>query len=108
MGHPGNEAIQHLIPVTTGIKVESAAPPQQCESCIITKHPWKPFPPTNSPRATHMLDLVHSDLCGPFPVVMPHGKLHFIIFLDDHTNLLNLQLLATKDQALEAWEIIRK
>jgi hypothetical protein len=35
-------------------------------------------------------------------------KHHFIIFLDDHTHLLNLQLLASKDQALEAWEIIRK
>jgi hypothetical protein len=54
-----------------------------------------------------MLDLVHSDLCGPFPVITPHGKLHFVVFLDDHTNLLNVQLLASKDQALDAWRIIR-
>lgn len=37
---------------------------------------------------------------------LPHGKLHFIIFLDDHTNLLNVQLLASKDQALDAWNVI--
>jgi hypothetical protein len=55
-----------------------------------------------------MLNLIHSDLCGPFPIATPHGKYHFIIFLDDHTNLLNLQLLATKDQALEAWTLVRK
>jgi hypothetical protein len=54
-----------------------------------------------------MLELIHSDLCGPFPVSTPHGKLHFILFLDDHSNLLNLQLLATKDQALDAWRIIK-
>lgn len=54
-----------------------------------------------------MLDLVHSDLCGPFPVRMPHGKSYFIIFLDDYTHLINIQLLATKDQALEAWNIVK-
>jgi hypothetical protein len=67
----------------------------------------KPYPPSNEPQAEHMLDLIHSDLCGPFPTMTPHGKLHFIVFLDDHTNLLNIQLLATKDQSLDAWLVIK-
>ena len=54
-----------------------------------------------------MLDLIHSDLCGPFPICTPHVKLYFIVFLHDHTHLLNVQLLATKDQALDAWQIIK-
>ena len=54
-----------------------------------------------------MLDLIHSNLCGPFPVRMPHGKLYFIVFLDDYTNLINVQLLSSKDQALEAWSIVK-
>jgi hypothetical protein len=37
----------------------------------------------------------------------PHGKYCFVIFLNNNTNLLNLQLLATKDQALEAWQTVR-
>jgi hypothetical protein len=63
--------------------------------------------PTTGPSTTKMLQLIHSDLCGPFPIQTPHGKVHFIIFLDDFSNLLNLQLLATKDQALAAWEIVK-
>lgn len=54
-----------------------------------------------------MLDLIHSDLCGAFPVRTPHAKLYFVMFLDDHTHLLNVQLLATKDQALDTWWIIK-
>lgn len=99
MGHPGGDAIKRIASASTGIKVDSSDPLHRCESCIIAKHPRKPYPPSETPRASHMLELIHSDLCGPFPVSTPHGKLHFILFLDDHSNLLNLQLLATKDQA---------
>jgi hypothetical protein len=66
------------------------------------KHPRKLYPPSTSPKASHVLDLIHSDLCGPFPIMTSHSKRHFVIFLNDHSNLLNLQLLAMKDQALEA------
>ena len=54
-----------------------------------------------------MLDLIHSNVCGPFPVCILHRKLYFIIFLDDHTHLANVQLLALKDQALKAWKIVQ-
>ena len=53
------------------------------------------------------MDLIHSDVCGPFPIRTLHGKLYFIIFLHDHTHLVNVQLLASKDQVLEAWKIVK-
>jgi hypothetical protein len=108
LGHPGGEAVKCLPLFTEGTKVDKSIPLHTCEPCIMAKHPRKPYPPSTTPRAKNVLDLIHSDLCSPFPVATPHGKLHFILFLDDHSNLLNLQLLASKDQALEAWEIIRK
>ena len=107
LGHIGGEAVKRAPLIATGVQVDKDAPLQRCEPCIIAKHPRKPFPPSEEPRAVHPLDIVHSDLCGPFPIVTPHGKHHFIIFLDDHSHLLNLQLLATKDQALEAWCVIK-
>jgi transposase InsO family protein len=39
--------------------------------------------------------------------VTPHSKRYFIVFLDDHTHILNIQLLASKDQALSAWTMVR-
>ncbi|KIK32468.1 hypothetical protein CY34DRAFT_101448 [Suillus luteus UH-Slu-Lm8-n1] len=108
LGHPGGKAVKHLSLFSTGAKVDTTHPLSTCEPCIMAKHPRKPYPPSKTPRALAMLDLIHSDLCSPFPVETPHAKRHFIIFLDDHMNPLNLQLLASKDQALEAWELIRK
>ena len=46
----------------------------------MAKHPHKPYPPSKTPRAEHMLDLVHSDLCGPFPIQTPHTKLYLLMF----------------------------
>jgi hypothetical protein len=107
MGHPGGESVKRLPYVATGVSIDTKKPLGRCEACIVAKHPHKPYPPSSSPRVQKPLDLVHSDLCGPFPVRTPHGKLYFIIFLDDHSNLLNVQLLASKDQALDAWRVIR-
>jgi hypothetical protein len=107
LGHPGGDSVKRLPLVATGIKVDKDIPLQRCEACIMAKHPRQSFPPSENSRAASMLDLIHSDICGPFPVRTPHGKLYFIIFLDDYSHLINVQLLASKDQALEAWTIIR-
>ena len=54
-----------------------------------------------------MLDLIQSDVCDPFSVRTPYGKLYFIVFLDRYTHLVNVQLLVSNDQALKAWKIVR-
>ena len=56
---------------------------------------------------TELLELVHCDLCGPFPVLTPHGKLHLIGFLEDSGNILKLHCLARKDQSVEAFTITK-
>ena len=103
MGHPGGESVKRLPLVAMGMNIDRSKPLSQCEVCIMAKHPCKPYPPSKTPHAEHMLDLVHSDLCRPFPVQTPHAKLYFTIFLDNHTHLINVQPLSTKDQALDAW-----
>lgn len=73
----------------------------QCKPCIIAKHTCFPHP-SSFLRAKGLLDLVHTDTCGPFLVQTPHGKLYFTVFLDDHSGCADVQLLAKRDQALEA------
>lgn len=107
MGHPGGNAVRRLPLFTKGASITSPEPLSKCESCILGKHPRQPYPSSDSPPASRFLELIHSDLCGPIPTETPHGKRYFIIFLDDHTNILDLQLLATKDQALSAWQLVR-
>jgi hypothetical protein len=68
MGHPGGESIKCLPLTASSVIVEMAKPLRRCEACIMSKYPCKPHPPSPSPCASQMLNLIHSDLCGPFPV----------------------------------------
>jgi hypothetical protein len=102
LGHLGRNTMTCLDKVAKGISFDSSSPLSTCESCIMAKHPHLLFHATETERASKFLELIHSDVCGPIPVLTPHFKRYFIVFLDDHTHILNLQLLASKDQALDA------
>jgi hypothetical protein len=106
LSHIGGEAVCRLPLFASGATVSVDSILSKCESCIIGKHPRCPHPPSSSPQAAHFLDLIHSNLCGPIPVLTLHNKCYFIVFLDNHMNVLNLQLLSSKDQALNAWCIV--
>ena len=106
-GHLGGDMSRLLPASTQGVAVDSPCPQARCESCIIAKHPWEPYPSSNSPPTRDFLELIHSDICRPFPTLMIHGKRYFILFLDDFTNTLSVHLLANRDQAFAAWRIVQ-
>jgi hypothetical protein len=54
-----------------------------CEGCVLRKHPQEKFDKGKSQRASTPLDMIHSDLMGPFlhPLI---SKVRFVlIFVDD-------------------------
>jgi hypothetical protein len=99
-GHAGESAVKLLTSSSTGMSLP-AGPFSMCKACIVGKHVQHPHPPSSS-HASCPLELVHTDVCGPFPMQTPHGKL----YLDNYSHTLSLQLLASKDQALNALHII--
>jgi len=66
-----------------------------------------PAPTSSTPRCTKLLELIHVNICGPFPVATPHGKLYFVLFLDDASSVVNLQNLALRSDVRDAWRILR-
>jgi hypothetical protein len=107
MGHLGGDLAKSLPPSTIGVDLDGTSSQSHCDSCILAKHPHMPYPSSSSLPAQRFLELVHSDICGPFPTATLHGKHYFILFLDDHTHVLNMQLLAMRDQAFDAWKILQ-
>lgn len=59
-----------------------------------------PYPKSAEVRATKPLELIHSDICGPFPTSTIGGKLYFLTFIDDYTRYTIIYLLAKKDKTL--------
>ena len=73
-----------------------------CTSCIKGKQ-------TNTrrygvKRVTYVLQLIHTDICGPFPTVSRNGQQYFITFIDDFSRYGYLYLIHEKSQSLEVFK----
>ena len=70
-----------------------------CEGCALGKSHRAPMPRQATTRATRLLELVHSDICGPMPVHSLGGKRYFITFVDDYSRLMAVYTIANKSEA---------
>jgi len=50
------------------------------------------------------LELVHSDVCGPFRTRSPRGEEYFILFIDDFSRMVWIGLMKHKDEAFEKFK----
>ena len=96
MGHIGETATKNLLESVKGVKFPPGDQLSKCEPCIISKHAHNPHPSSVTHKSTQLLELIHCDLCGPFPVLTPHGKQYLIAFLEDSINILKVYCLARK------------
>jgi hypothetical protein len=53
------------------------------EACIERKHQRTSFPKGEASRASKLLELVHSDVCGPMKSTSRGGARYFVTFIDD-------------------------
>jgi hypothetical protein len=53
-------------------------------------------------RAEGLLDLVHSDMCGPITSSTPSGKQYFLQLVDDKSRYMWVVLLTAKSDTLAA------
>ena len=86
-GHLGMEATRAALSknFVTGVHLEGSFARDYCISCIVGKSPQRSYPFRGN-RASLVGDLLHMDLCGPFPVQAPRGEKYFFNILDDRSN----------------------
>ena len=76
---------------------------EQCRGCMQGKSHRVEFPKVATTRATQLLELVHSDICGPFNVSSHGGSYYFITFIDDYSRFTRVMLLGSKDKAYQSF-----
>jgi Reverse transcriptase (RNA-dependent DNA polymerase)/GAG-pre-integrase domain len=86
-GHIGMDATRAALTkdYVTGIKLDGPFVHDHCISCIVGKSPRKSYPFRGN-RALAVGELLHMDLCGPFPIQAPRGEKYFFNILDDCSN----------------------
>ena len=75
-----------------------------CHGCALGKSKRLPFPKKSNHRSSKVLDLIHSDVCGPFHVPSLGGSRYFVTFTDDYSRYVTVNILKTKDEVIERFK----
>lgn len=75
-----------------------------CGDRMIGKQTREAIPKISSWRAKEVLELVHSDICGPITPASHTGKKYFLSFIDDFSRKGWVYLLTEKSQAFESFK----
>ena len=78
----------------------------KCESCISGKMTKKPFG-DKPERATDLLELIHTDVCGPLRHVSRQGASYFITFTDDYSRYGYVYLLKHKHEVFNTFKVFK-
>jgi len=87
-----------------GIKPEKHSKNDVCEICIKAKMTRTPFTRKEINRKTDVLEIIHTDICGPMRSESLAKSRYFIIFVDDATRWCEIRFLRQKSEALEAFK----
>jgi transposase InsO family protein len=75
-----------------------------CEACIKGKHQRTSFLNDEATRASKLLELVHSDVCGPMKTTSRGGARYFVTFIDDFSRKINVYLLKAKGEVFDKFK----
>ncbi|GJW63918.1 retrotransposon protein, putative, ty1-copia subclass [Tanacetum coccineum] len=78
----------------------------QCVSCLSGKMTRKSFP-HRPERATDLLGIIHTDVCGPLRHVSRQGASYFITFTDDYSRYGYVYLLKHKHEVFETFKVFK-
>jgi transposase InsO family protein len=105
LGHIHEDAVKKTAAATKGMPSLASAPSAgHCTPCHIGKGTRASFPSGRHIRAAHVGDLVHSDVCGPFPVESrPGGYRYYVAFLDDFSGYRHAYPIRHKSDVTDAY-----
>jgi hypothetical protein len=68
-----------------------------CKGCAQGKNIKNPFRKSDS-KAERILELIHSDVCGPMPSTSLSGYEYYVSFIDDYSHKTQVYFLNSKDK----------
>jgi hypothetical protein len=103
LGHLHYKALPDLQNMVFGMPSISFSKNEICKGCMLCKNIKKTFPSSDS-RAQGILDLVHSDVCGPVSSPSLSGCLYYVIFIDDCSRKCWIYFLKEKSDTFDKFK----
>jgi hypothetical protein len=87
----------------TGVPNFSSEHHELCKGCILGKYTKTAFPSSDN-RAAGILDLIHSDVCGPMSLTSLTRSLYYVVFIDDFSRKSWIFFMKTKGQVFSRFQ----
>ncbi|KAL0436226.1 UNVERIFIED_CONTAM: Retrovirus-related Pol polyprotein from transposon TNT 1-94 [Sesamum radiatum] len=75
-----------------------------CEACLQGKQHKRPFPSGTSWRAKAVLELIHTDVCGPMRTPSHEQNRYFILFIDDYSRMTWVYFMREKSEVFKIFK----
>ena len=102
MGHLGHTNVLNLSKnnIAKGISMNQNTIIEPCDACMEGKSSRQRFKGHTEKRSSNILELIHTDVCGPIPTNSIGGEKYFVTFIDDYSHLTVTYLIKQKSEAL--------
>jgi hypothetical protein len=102
-GHLNYRALPSFPDMVTGMPPIKLIHDGMCNGCALGKHVKKPYS-SSSRRSKGILDLIHSDICGPMTVPSMSGCLYYVIFIDDYSRKSWIYFMKAKSETFAKFQ----
>nr|KYP43166.1 Retrovirus-related Pol polyprotein from transposon TNT 1-94 [Cajanus cajan] len=69
---------------------------EACEGCLLGKQHRLQFSTSKARRAKDLLEMIHTDICGPMRTSSLHNNKYFILFIDDFSRMTWVYFIKAK------------
>ena len=97
LGHLNKDDVKRTIGCEDNLK-------EVCETCALGKQSSKPVPKETQNKSQKALELVYSDILGPFEVPSLSGSRYAITFIDEYSKHSIVKFMSKKSQAFEKFK----
>jgi hypothetical protein len=97
LGHLHHGALNIMQQISTGLPMGTLAQLDQCKGCTVGKYVKSTFHEKEN-RASMILEIIHTDVCGPFSVSSTTKHKYYAIFVDEFSCKCWIFFMQKKDQ----------
>lgn len=103
MGYLHHRALPILREMVTGLPDFNLEQQGVCGGCALGKNVKVSFPRSET-RSTRILDLIHSDVCGPLLVDSVKGASYYVTFIHSSPRKTWIYFMRTKDEVFSQFK----
>ncbi len=104
LGHLNMASFKELGAMVDGMNLKEVPLHHICEACVKGKHQRTSFPKDGATKASQLLEIVHTNVCGPMRTTSHGGARYFLTFIDDFSRKTHVYFLKAKGEAFEKFK----